>query len=1129
MKKSFLFSLLYFSFMFIANAQQSRVLVFSKTAGFRHSSIAAGQKALMQLGKENDFSVDTTEDASLFNEENLKNYKAVVFLNATGDVLNHIQQAAFERYIQAGGGYVGIHAASDCEYNWPWYGKLVGAYFNSHPHNQLAKLKVHDKTHPSTSHLPDMWERTDEWYNFKRAPGNEVNILISIDETSYTGGEHGASHPMAWYHDYDGGRAFYSEFGHTNETFSEPNYLKHILGGLKYAMGNNVALDYSKVKSLLVPDEDRFTKNVLAGGVFDEPTEIAILPNFDILISQRKGEVLLYSNTTKKVKQVAKLNVYHKSTATGTNAEEGLIGITADPNFAKNNFIYMFYATMDTAANRVSRFVFKDGKLDLASEKKIIDIGTTRDICCHTGGSLTFGPDGNLFISSGDNSTPFDQPNSTYTLNGYGTLDNREGFEQYDGRRGPANTNDLRGKVLRIRVNPDASYSIPEGNLFKQGTPKTRPEIYTMGTRNPYRISVDKKNGFLYWGDVGPDAGESSPSRGSRGYDELNQARKAGNFGYPMFIGNNYPYRQFDYETGEIGDFFNPEKPINKSKNNTGLVELPPVSPAFIYYSYGPSKEFPEVGTGGRTAMAGPVYYSEFYPKETRFPDYYNGKLVFYEWIRGWINMVTMDKEGNYEKMEPFMPSTRFASPMDIEMGPDGRLYMLEYGSGWFTANPDAALSRIDYNGGNRAPKTQISINKKTGAIPFTVTATAEGTVDADKDPITYVWYFGNVALKPSSSPVANFTFTKPGSYNIYVEARDNKGGVTKSQVMKVYAGNEEPVVAVKADDQSQFFFPGIPVPYSVNIKDKEDGSTEKGGIDNKSIFVKVDYMSGPDKAQVVGHQVMTSVLEGKNLAATLDCKACHKVEVKSVGPAYKAVSARYENDPKAKAYLVNKIIKGGSGIWGEVAMPAHPNLKTSDAEMIVDWVLSINKKAGSSLPSKGMITPSEKETEGKNIMQITASYTDKGGNGIRPQSGFGTLTLKSPVVEVNSNSGLDHVALVEDGDKKLAKLIGETGSIHFDNLNLRHVTAVELEYVLKNAPLHGYIIHFYANDFNGAKLGELTIGPNTDLSSNKTKVSLSNIPTQPFRLVVRIKKADKKESQDLGLRSMRFIAGKGN
>ena len=216
---------------------QTRVLVFSKTAAFRHGSIGVGKIAMLKLGKENGFSVDTTEDAKVFTEDNLKKYNAVVFLSTTGDVLDSYQQAAFERYIQAGGGYVGIHAATDCEYTWPWYGKLSGAYFKSHPKQQMAKLVVSDKTHASTSHLPEIWERYDEWYNFKKAPGAEVNVLISIDEKSYEGGSNGDSHPMAWYHDFDGGRAFYTELGHTNESFAEPLYLKHVLGGIKYAIG----------------------------------------------------------------------------------------------------------------------------------------------------------------------------------------------------------------------------------------------------------------------------------------------------------------------------------------------------------------------------------------------------------------------------------------------------------------------------------------------------------------------------------------------------------------------------------------------------------------------------------------------------------------------------------------------------------------------------------------------------------------------------------------------------------------------------------------------------------------------------------------------------------------------------
>lgn len=1107
---------------------QNKVLVFSKTAGFRHGSIGAGKLALIKMGTENGFSVDTTENAAVFTDAVLKKYHAVVFLNATGDVLDHYQQAAFERYVQSGGGFVGIHAASDCEYQWPWYGRLVGAYFQSHPRIQPAKLMVHDRTHISTAHLPEIWERSDEWYNFKKVPGSEVNILISIDEKSYEGGKNGESHPMAWYHNFDGGRAFYTEFGHTNESFAEPLMVKHILGGIQYAVGDGRLPDYAKAKSLPVPEEDRFTKNVLAGGVFDEPTEMAILPNLDILVTQRKGEVMYYNTATKKVSQVAKLDLYYKA-STGVNAEEGLIGITADPNFSTNNYIYLFYSTNDTAANRLSRFVFKNGKLDLASEKKILDVATTRDICCHTGGSLAFGPDGNLYISTGDNTTPFNQPNSKYILDGYGPIDDRAGFEQYDGRRGSGNTNDLRGKILRIKLNSDAGYSIPEGNLFAPGTAKTRPEIYAMGTRNPYRMSIDKRTGFVYWGDVGPDAGNDKPEeKGPRGYDELNQARKAGNFGYPFFIGNNYPYRDFNYATGEVGDFFDPMKPINRSKNNTGLVELPAVSPAFIWYPYAASPDFPEVGTGGRNAMAGPIFYADHYPKATRFPDYFNGKLLFYEWIRGWMKMVTMDSLGNVEKMEPFMPGTQFKSAIDVELGPDGRLYVLEYGSGWFSKNSDAALSRIDFNGGNRAPKAKIRVNKLTGSIPFTVTVDAAGSVDPDGDKISYTWNFGGF-LKTVSSTATTHTFTKPGEYAISVQAKDARGAATKSEVIKVYAGNEAPVVRVALTANNHFYYPGKPVDYSVQVKDKEDGTLENGGVDKKSIYVQVDYVNGPDKAQVVGHQVMAAVMEGKNLAATLDCKACHKEADKSIGPAYKMIAEKYEKDPKARAYLTNKIIKGGGGVWGEVAMSAHPDLKQEQAGMIVDWILTMNKKTTASLPAKGSIVPTPAQMGKGNQMQITASYTDKGGKGIKPQSAAGTVYLRSALVDVTQYDSTANLEIKNWNNQPVVMLnlsTGNTGWIGFDDIDLEGIGAIELTYGVPAILEKGYGISLYQDspDNRGTKVAEMTLSSLPGTLPTQVLMALHNVKPGSRKLFLKLDRINGKENNKVALVSLHFM-----
>ena len=213
-----------------------KILIFSKTAGFHHASIAVAIPAIIKLGAENNFDVDTTTDAAKFTAENLKQYKAVIFCSTTGDVLNNDQQAAFEKFIHAGGGFVGIHAATDTEYDWPWYGDLVGAYFQDHPKQQDAVLHIVDKKFMATKGLPDPWKRFDEWYNFKYI-AKGLHTLITIDEKSYTGGKNGDFHPMSWYHSYDGGHSFYTELGHTDESYADPLFLNHLLGGIKYAMG----------------------------------------------------------------------------------------------------------------------------------------------------------------------------------------------------------------------------------------------------------------------------------------------------------------------------------------------------------------------------------------------------------------------------------------------------------------------------------------------------------------------------------------------------------------------------------------------------------------------------------------------------------------------------------------------------------------------------------------------------------------------------------------------------------------------------------------------------------------------------------------------------------------------------
>src|SRR5687767_13492927 len=605
---------------------ESRVLVFSKTAGYRHSSIETGIAAVQKLGRENGFAVETTEDAGAFAERNLRRFRAVVFLNTTGDVLNATQQDAFERYIQAGGGWVGIHSATDTEYEWPWYGRLAGAYFASHPNDPNVRrgtFRVLDKTHPSTEGLPDRWEREDEFYNFKSI-NPAIRVLVDIDEKSYQGGTNGDRHAMSWYHAYDGGRAFYTNMGHTEATFSEPLFLRHLLGGLRYAMGTG-ALDYRRAR----PEENRFAKVVLADKL-NEPVELAVLPDERVLFIERRGAVNIYTPATRRYTKIATIPVSLKY-LNGNDAEDGLLGLAADPSFASNGWIYLYYSPAGPdPKNVLARYTMKGDSLDLTSAKIILEVAVQRDECCHTGGSIAFDRQGNLYLSTGDNTNPF--------ATGYAPIDERPGRSPWDAQKGSGNTNDLRGKILRIRPQPDGSYTIPEGNLFPPGTPRTPPEIYTMGHRNPYRIAVDKRTGFLYWGDVGPDASVDSVNRGPAGHDEFGQARRAGNFGWPYFVADNKAYVDVAKAPDSLtpGPRFDPARPVNDSPNNTGLNELPPAQKAFIWYPYGPSDEFPLLGSGGRTAMAGPVFYLDDFPSAVRpFPAYYDRKLLIYEWMRG--------------------------------------------------------------------------------------------------------------------------------------------------------------------------------------------------------------------------------------------------------------------------------------------------------------------------------------------------------------------------------------------------------------------------------------------------------------------------------------------------------------
>lgn len=1014
--------------------REKHVLVFSKTEGFRHGSIESGVEAVKKLGVENNFKVTATEDAAYFVEDSLKQYSTIVFLNTTGDILNNVQQADFERYIQAGGGFVGVHSATDTEYDWPWYNKLVGAYFNGHPRIQDATLHVHDKTHESTKHLEDTWVKSDEWYNF-RSINPDLNVLITIDETTYEGGTNGDDHPISWYHNYDGGRAFYTEMGHTNETFTNPTFLKHLMGGITYTIGDNV-LDYRRATTDRVPPENRFVKHVLDFNL-NEPMELDELPGKGILFVERRGALKLYDFKEEATKTIAQLDLFYGN-------EDGLLGLAVDPNYKKNNWIYMFYsAPGDDPLQYVSRFDLVDDTLDFDSEKILLEIPTIRK-CCHSGGALEFGPDGNLFITLGDNTNPFES-------SGYAPIDEREDRALWDAQKSAANTNDLRGKILRIKPEDDGTYSIPKGNLFPEGTPNTRPEIYVMGCRNPFRPSIDSKTGYVYWGDVGPDAGKGNPNRGPKGMGEFNQARKAGFWGWPYTRGNNQVYNDYDFTTQTSGTKFDPNHLINDSPNNTGLKELPPAQESLIWFSYDASEEFPWLGTGGVNPMGGPIFHASDYPNaKDKFPEYFEDKLIVYEWMRDWIYVVTLDDDHNYVKADPFMPSTEFSHPMDMIFGSDGNLYVLEYGQKWNSQNLDARLNRISYIKGNRKPIAKITSDKTVGSTPLTVNFSGSESLDYDNDQLNYAWSFTNDDVE-STEVEPSFTFNDPGTYTVKLKVTD-KNGASDTMETKLLVGNDPPKLTIEIDPKNTSYWDYKKVAYTVKVNDKQDGSTTDGSIAADKVKVTLDYIpEGKDLIKAtVGHQ-QNVVPEGLKLIDNSDCKACHATDIKVNGPSYIDIANKYTSDDTA--YLISRIIKGGSGVWGETMMAAHPQLKPDEVQKIVNYILSLkpNTEAPKALlPISGTIEFKDHINSDKNGMYVLmASYLDSGNNEGLQESKLSSreqVVFKAPKIQAESatekSAGLGNWSAQGEG---LVGSIVHNSYLKFDVSTLKGLKSIKL------------------------------------------------------------------------------------
>ncbi|WP_159475056.1 PQQ-dependent sugar dehydrogenase [Dyadobacter sp. 3J3] len=791
------------------------------------------------------------------------------------------------------------------------------------------------------------------------------------------------------------------------------------------------------------PDENRFSKVVLAENL-NEPMELVVLPDGGVLVAERNGGLLMYDPFTSKMQKILQMPVFSK-------IEDGLLGIAVDPKFQENHWIYLFYSPVgDTPQQYVSRFVFEERKLDLKSEKILIKIPTQRDECCHSGGSIAFGKDGNLFIATGDNTSPF---GSNY----YAPLDERAGRLPWDAQRTAGNTNDLRGKILRIHPEADGTYTVPKGNLFPENIPLTRPEIYVMGCRNPIRISADRKNGYLYWGDVGQN-GEKDSERGPRSWDEWNQAKQAGNFGWPYFAGNNRPYAEYDFAQDKAGKFFDPLNPVNHSVNNTGLRKLPPAQPAMIWYNYAESDEFMHLGTGGKSPMAGPVFYSDQFKKSDRsFPDYYNGKLFIFEWMRDWINVVTMKPDGSLESIEPFMPKTQFDHPIDMEFGPDGAMYLLEYGTYWFAQNVNSRLVRIDYSEGNRPPLVKINASATVGSAPLKVSFSARGTMDYDAgDKLTYAWNFGESSASQSSQSKLEepeFTFKKAGIYQVTLKVTD-QGEKSASQTLKIKVGNEPPKIVIDWSSNKSFYWPKQVVPYKVMISDKEDQL--KGGIDASRAVVTFEHIPFGEDITLAAQNYESAVgssriSSGEKLISQSDCKACHGLDQKSIGPAYKEIAKRYQHDPNAIEKLAAKVISGGNGNWGENAMSAHPQLTLAQTTEMLGYILSLAKQPAKikSLPLAGtVITKPEAGEQGPGKYLLTVSYEDKGANGMSSLTSRREILLRPPVLEAISCDTSFRVALNSGSQKESGKVrfTENNAFIAFRKIDLKTIKKVSLQ-----------------------------------------------------------------------------------
>ncbi|HEX6447367.1 MAG TPA: ThuA domain-containing protein [Streptosporangiales bacterium] len=768
---------------------------------------------------------------------------------------------------------------------------------------QSAVVDVTDRQHPANKGLPLNWKRSDKWLNWGPNPIGKVHTIAQVEESTYDPGQgaNGPFHPISWCRDYDGGRSFYTGMGGTVASYQDDKqFLGHLAGAIEWTTGlvrgdcqATIASNYT-VERLTKPNQQGQLDQI------GEPHGLTIAPDGKVFYIGKAacpsgpipdwsdpnvglgcGTIHQWDPKTKQAKLLTTLKVMGNrgSGSELVKNEEGLVGITLDPNFEKNGWIYVYWMPHESidrdkqiGQRTISRFTYDFGSqsIDQGTRKDLLHWDAQIHSCCHAGGGMAFDDKGNLYVGSGDNNS---SQGAGLGYSGNNWTQEYKGVSFQDARRTAGNTNSLNGKIIRIHPEPDGSYTIPQGNLFKPGTPKTRPEIYVMGVRNIARIAWDKQNKWLTAGWVGPDAGIPDPELGPAKYETATVLTSAGNQGWPYCMGNKQPYRdRSNTDANILTGWYDCDHLKNESPRNTGLVDIPPARDNMIWYSpQGGGPVYPKrsdgsglptyklgdetftepyLKGGGQAIMDGPTYHRNEVDTGSgvAWPAYWDDKWFIGDESNANNRIaVTVDpktardagKPAFAEDLRAIIPGGRgddkLQSWMDAKFGPDGALYMLDYAGGFFSLDPNQKLIRISYHGGPPTPNpTQATARAVEQSDPMTI-----GFDGTKAGGVKWEWDFGD-GSKKSHEANPTHTYADFGTYHATLTVHYANG--------EKATGTVDVKVGCTAPDARK----------NVWLLDKETGvpNHEVGGgctlndlIDDESTWSShgafVDYMAG--------------------------------------------------------------------------------------------------------------------------------------------------------------------------------------------------------------------------------------------------------------------------------------------